>query len=110
MINAQLPVDSVGYLHRAGRTARMGNSGTVLNFLTPYDVPLFNKIQDVSSREVPNYDDTMKEAPKASKKPEKLFEKTRGVEDRIQRQPIDPWLKDSPVSFVSKIYRADFEI
>ena len=106
VINAQLPVDSIGYLHRAGRTARMGSAGVVLNFLSDYDVPLYNKISSVMRKKVPNFNDTMISPPNPEKRQQKLD--TANLNRR--RQSVDPWLHDSPSNFVSKVYRSDFEI
>lgn len=105
MVNAQLPVDTIGYLHRAGRTARMGQHGTVLNFLSPYDVPLYNKISSAMRKKDPNLNETMKPPPDVSKVREK------GETGRKKRrQSTDPWLRENTTTFVSKLYRSDFEI
>ncbi|XP_063680054.1 uncharacterized protein LOC134815449 [Bolinopsis microptera] len=72
VINGQLPVDSTGYLHRAGRTARMGNAGVVLNFLSNYDVPLYSAITDAMKKKVPNLNDTMRGPPNHEKRYEQL--------------------------------------
>lgn len=56
VINAQLPRDGVGYMHRAGRTARMGNTGLVLNFLTKHDVDIYNGLFDIYRRKIPKFD------------------------------------------------------
>lgn len=45
VINVHLPQDIDNYLHRAGRTARAGRSGTVINFVTQRDQPLLAKLR-----------------------------------------------------------------
>ena len=107
VVNAQLPVDSVGYLHRAGRTARMGKHGTVLNLLSDYDAPLYKKIKFVSDKDSMNFNDTMRNPPKASRLPDQV--NTTEMRHQKKRE-LEPWLRDNPATFVSKIYRNDFEI
>ena len=36
---------SQDYIHRVGRTARAGRSGTAINFVTQYDVEVFQRIE-----------------------------------------------------------------
>jgi ATP-dependent RNA helicase DDX47/RRP3 len=45
VINYDLPVTSKDYVHRVGRTARAGRDGLALNFVTQYDVEIFQKIE-----------------------------------------------------------------
>lgn len=45
VINVHLPRDIDNYLHRVGRTARAGRTGTVINLVTPRDEPLMFKVQ-----------------------------------------------------------------
>ncbi len=40
VVNYHLPKEMKNYLHRAGRTARAGQEGTVINFVTERDLPL----------------------------------------------------------------------
>jgi ATP-dependent RNA helicase RhlE len=44
VVNYHLPRELDNYLHRAGRTARAGRAGTVINFVTERDEPLLEKI------------------------------------------------------------------
>ena len=44
VLNFDLPLRAEDYLHRCGRTARIGRSGKVYNFVTPSDVGLMTKI------------------------------------------------------------------
>ena len=108
VINAELPVDSIGYLHRAGRTARMGRRGVVLNLLSDHDVPLYSKVSKVMKYKVPNFKETMVNPPRKTLLPSRMVETRDGkLKKRVN---VDPWLKESPANFVSKIYRHDFEI
>ncbi len=45
VINYHLPQEMENYLHRAGRTARAGREGTVINFVTERDRPLMNALE-----------------------------------------------------------------
>ena len=84
----------------------MGNAGVVLNFLSEYDVPLYSAITDAMKKKVPNFNDTMRGPPNHEKRYEQL-----DVKDVNRRkQSVDPWLHDRPSTFVSKLYRSDFEI
>lgn len=44
VINYHLPREMKNYLHRAGRTARAGKKGTVINFVTPRDENLMKRV------------------------------------------------------------------
>ena len=44
VINYDLPQVPEDYVHRIGRTARAGNEGSALTFLTPDDRPMWNEI------------------------------------------------------------------
>jgi len=45
VVHFDFPASNVRYMHRAGRTARGGNSGTSLVFVTERDVKLFRKLE-----------------------------------------------------------------
>ncbi|EJW02900.1 hypothetical protein EDEG_02724 [Edhazardia aedis USNM 41457] len=45
VINYDLPRTSKEYVHRVGRTARLDKEGLAVNFVTQYDVALFQKIE-----------------------------------------------------------------
>jgi ATP-dependent RNA helicase RhlE len=46
VVNAHLPRDVGNYLHRAGRTARAGRPGLVVNLVTQRDQPLLAKLRN----------------------------------------------------------------
>lgn len=46
IINLDIPKTGVDYLHRVGRTARAGRSGSAYTFVTQYDAELFASIED----------------------------------------------------------------
>ena len=45
VINFDIPVHSKEYVHRVGRTARIGNQGLAVTFVTQYDLQYFQKIE-----------------------------------------------------------------
>jgi superfamily II DNA/RNA helicase len=45
VINYHLPQEIDNYLHRAGRTARAGKTGLVVNFVTERDKPLMDQVK-----------------------------------------------------------------
>lgn len=49
VINYHLPKELKNYLHRAGRTARAGRPGTVINFVTDRDRNLIKRLESISS-------------------------------------------------------------
>lgn len=51
VVNVHLPADLDNYLHRAGRTARAGRPGLMINFITQRDHPLLAKIRKREGRD-----------------------------------------------------------
>ena len=49
VINYHLPRQMENYLHRAGRTARAGRPGVVINFVTERDQPLVSQLESVQA-------------------------------------------------------------
>jgi len=49
VINYHLPRESDNYLHRAGRTARAGRKGLVINFVTERDQPLMRRLESIQA-------------------------------------------------------------
>ncbi|MEC5129199.1 DEAD/DEAH box helicase [Verrucomicrobiales bacterium BCK34] len=47
VINYHLPKEMKNYLHRAGRTARAGRKGTVINFVTDRDINLIKRLESL---------------------------------------------------------------
>ena len=45
VLNFDIPTNSKDYMHRVGRTARAGRNGRAVNFVTQYDVELFQRIE-----------------------------------------------------------------
>ncbi len=46
VINENVPFVPKEYIHRVGRTARAGRSGSSIIIVTQYDVPLMHKIEN----------------------------------------------------------------
>lgn len=55
MINFDIPTHSKDYIHRVGRTARAGRSGRSITFVTQYDVELYQRIEELIEKKLPEY-------------------------------------------------------
>jgi len=55
VLNFDIPTHSKDYIHRVGRTARAGRSGKAITFVTQYDVELFQRIEFLLGRQLPEY-------------------------------------------------------
>ncbi|CAI7624909.1 Helicase C-terminal [Penicillium freii] len=55
VLNFDLPTDSKTYIHRVGRTARAGKSGTAISFVTQYDVEIWQRIEAAMGKELAEY-------------------------------------------------------
>jgi ATP-dependent RNA helicase DDX47/RRP3 len=52
VINYDIPVNPKEYVHRVGRTARIGNSGLAITFTTQYDVEYLQKIEELVEKKM----------------------------------------------------------
>lgn len=50
VVNYHLPRELKNYLHRAGRTARAGREGVVINFVTPRDQNLIKRLESIDPK------------------------------------------------------------
>jgi ATP-dependent RNA helicase DeaD len=57
IVNYDIPEDPAGYVHRVGRTARMGQSGYAVSFVTPVQGKLLTDIEKLINRELPQFDE-----------------------------------------------------
>ena len=55
MINYDIPTHSKDYIHRVGRTARAGRSGKSITFVTQYDIELYQRIEFLIGKQLPQY-------------------------------------------------------
>lgn len=55
IINYDVPEDPEAYVHRIGRTARMGQTGKAIMFVTPEQGALLTDIEKLINREIPAY-------------------------------------------------------
>ncbi|KOS22386.1 ATP-dependent rRNA helicase RRP3 [Escovopsis weberi] len=55
VLNLDLPGDSKTYIHRVGRTARAGNAGIAISFVTQYDVEIYQRIEAALGKELEVY-------------------------------------------------------
>jgi ATP-dependent RNA helicase DeaD len=56
VVNYDIPEDPEDYVHRIGRTARMGQSGRAFTFVTPADGKWLMQIEKLINLQVPHYD------------------------------------------------------
>lgn len=74
IVNYDIPEDSAVYVHRIGRTARMGKSGYAVTFVQPDEGKLLTEIELLINREIPNFEEAW--APPRQVKPEPIQEET----------------------------------
>lgn len=55
VINYDIPTHSKDYIHRVGRTARAGRSGKSTTFVTQYDIELYQRIEFLIGKQLPQY-------------------------------------------------------
>lgn len=55
VINFDIPVHSKDYIHRVGRTARAGRSGQAVTLVSQYDVELYQRIEHLIGKKLPEY-------------------------------------------------------
>ncbi|XP_002129468.2 putative ATP-dependent RNA helicase DDX47 [Ciona intestinalis] len=56
VINMDVPARSKDYIHRVGRTARAGRFGKSVTFVTQYDVELYQRIEELIGKKLPEYE------------------------------------------------------
>jgi ATP-dependent RNA helicase DeaD len=56
IVSYDVPEDSSGYVHRIGRTARMGNIGYAVTFVTPEEGKSLTDIEKLINKEIPQFD------------------------------------------------------
>jgi ATP-dependent RNA helicase DeaD len=52
VINMDIPENPEDYVHRVGRTARMGKQGWAITFVTPDDGPFLTTIEKLINKEI----------------------------------------------------------
>lgn len=53
IFNYDIPESTESYIHRIGRTGRMGSDGIAISFITPKDEEIFSQIQNAIGRKIP---------------------------------------------------------
>lgn len=56
VINYDVPTNSKVYVHRVGRTARAGRTGKAITFVTQYDVEMYQKIESLLNKKLPQFE------------------------------------------------------
>ncbi|GLJ21318.1 hypothetical protein SUGI_0391850 [Cryptomeria japonica] len=55
VVNYDIPTNSKDYIHRVGRTARAGRSGLAVSLVTQYDVELYQRIEQLIGKKLPEF-------------------------------------------------------
>ncbi|KAI6213735.1 RNA helicase [Aphelenchoides besseyi] len=55
VVNYDVPTNSKDYVHRVGRTARAGKSGTSITIITQYDVEVYQSVESNLGTKLPEY-------------------------------------------------------
>lgn len=55
VLNFDIPTHSKDYIHRVGRTARAGRAGKAITFVTQYDVELYQRIEHLLGKKLPQF-------------------------------------------------------
>ena len=55
VINFDLPTNAKTYIHRVGRTARAGRNGQSIDFVTQYDIEVFQRIEHSLGKKLTEY-------------------------------------------------------
>merc|ERR1719318_2324796 len=56
VLNFDIPTHSKDYIHRVGRTARAGRAGRAVTFVSQYDVELYQRIEHLIGKKLPQYE------------------------------------------------------
>ena len=77
IINYDIPEDAAGYVHRIGRTARMGKAGRAISFVTPEEGKLLTEIEKLINKELPCFEPPW--LVKRARTPEQLATAAKGA-------------------------------
>jgi ATP-dependent RNA helicase DDX47/RRP3 len=101
VINFDIPAHSKEYVHRIGRTGRIGNEGAAITIVTQYDVEYFQKIEKLIGKKMENYEaskedvmtllNTVSEANEMAKK--RIKEQGKGDSNENEEDVIDSAIK-----------------
>ena len=104
VINYDIPTHSKDYIHRVGRTARAGRSGKSITFVTQYDIELYQRIEYLIGKQLPQY---MTHEDEVMLLLERVNEADRQA--RIQMKEIDDEKKDNRKQRKNKDKSADYD-
>eukprot|EP00920_Eleutheroschizon_duboscqi_P025036 GHVT01061898.1.p1 GENE.GHVT01061898.1~~GHVT01061898.1.p1 ORF type:complete len:317 (+),score=43.41 GHVT01061898.1:198-1148(+) len=82
VVNVDVPLSSKDYIHRVGRTARAGRTGTAITLVTQYDVEGFQRIEFALAKKLKPFDEF--EEAEVMKNHERCLEALRSSELEIR--------------------------
>ncbi|XP_055859164.1 ATP-dependent RNA helicase DDX47 [Episyrphus balteatus] len=100
VLNFDIPTHSKDYIHRVGRTARAGRSGKAITFVTQYDVELYQRIEHLLGKQLPQY--------KCEEDEVMALQERVGEAQRTAKLELKD-LEDSKGGSKSKFKNADFD-
>ena len=105
VVNYDLPDEAIDYVHRVGRTGRMGEDGMVINFGDDHDLrDLKNLLSDYDFDFQPSYfykNKIVKSVPKTAEKVVEVVEKTTNNDKPSKDESTKPHVKKVKKQVVS---------
>lgn len=104
VINYDVPRDYEDYVHRIGRTARAGNDGAALTFVSPDDTRYFKQIEDFLGKKVERIDipEELGGNPTPEVEQEKKDHNKKDWKGKGKRKPSNPQGKKPKVQHHSR--------
>lgn len=90
IVNYHMPKDVQNYIHRAGRTARAGREGTVVNLLTERDQRVMEKVRALGEEGLGDATFTLKPQAAKSTAPKKKLSRKENEKRRAEKRAKPP--------------------
>uniref|UniRef100_UPI00358ED28F probable ATP-dependent RNA helicase DDX47 n=1 Tax=Myxine glutinosa TaxID=7769 RepID=UPI00358ED28F len=107
VINFDIPTHSKDYIHRVGRTARAGRAGKSVTFVTQYDVELFQRIEQLIGKKLPEFptqeDEVMMLAERVSEAQQFAITEMKEIHGKRKKRREDADDTEESVGFRKKI-------
>lgn len=93
IVNYDVPEDPSGYVHRIGRTARMGKTGYAVMLVTPEEGKVLTEIEKLINKELPRFDPPWLVRRVAS--PEQIAATAQAGAAAVETRPIPARFKEA---------------